>query len=459
MRVRWNARPAGRSCLLVCALGSALARAEDVSFVVSGSLAGSVSKAARTVVLYAEKSSQPGGSVAVDTTRPDGTFKLAPKGAGQVLRDRDLWVVCFPQGDVVCKPHQVTAASHRAPQSSLAVTDVELMSSSLAGSPPPERADALAALAETHEVLAWAGVEDLDAADGAVKTAVARADTALARDQRERFKAALATALAPLRLGSHKGLPLLPSLQRDDFAEELIAAAPGWRWLTRPERNDQLPAHYGQHDGRFEGYVIRRVGSTFADALVSLSEGPLSVDPETRSSLDLTWPASAGPRVCLDASPMVPGIGWKMRRAANTDSVSYTWDLSAARDNKMKKDTLGITARSCSDADRERGPYIPVRAATSAPTASKYRLVFLFTRPLTNIYLTVLQGEGDSQRMVALPPGTIKFDPSAREPTVTVDVPTANLDPGPVYLEMSGRGPGRFGPERLAFLHLERAGK
>jgi hypothetical protein len=249
---------------------------------------------------------------------------------------------------------------------------------------------------------------------------------------------------------------LLPSLKRDDFAGELIAAAPGWRWLTRPERNDQLPIPYGQRDSRFEGNIVHRVGSTFADSLVSLSEGPLSVDPQTQASLELTWPASAEPRMCIEASPIVPKNAWKMRKAAAAGSVSFTWDLSAARSTGMQKDTLGIVARSCTDADREQGTYIPIRAGTAAPKETPYRLVFLFPRQLTTIYLTVFQGEGTSRRTIALPRGAIKFDPDAQAPTVRIDVPTSNLDPGLVHLEMSGRGAGRFGPERLSFFHSQR---
>jgi hypothetical protein len=320
-------------------------------------------------------------------------------------------------------------------------------------------AEAVAALAETHEVLAWAGVEDLGAADVALKGAVARADAALTPEEREQFKAAFAAAAVPVRAGSHPGLPLIPSLQREDFAEELITAAPGWRWLTRPERNDQIPMPYGQRDGRFEGNTIHRVGSTFSNSLASLSEGPLSVDPQTQTSLALTWPASAGPRVCLEATPIVPKIGWRMREDAGKGSASFTWHLSEARNAGLTKNTMGIVARSCTDADRERGPYIPVRGEAAGPTGAPYRLVFLFPRQLTMIYLTVFQGDAASRRIITLPPGTIKFDPNAHAPTVTIDVPTLNLVPGLVHLEMSARGPGHFGPERLSFLHSQRAGR
>jgi hypothetical protein len=181
------------------------------------------------------------------------------------------------------------------------------------------------------------------------------------------------------------------------------------------------------------------------------------VDPQTQESLDLTWPVSAGSRVCLEASPIVPRIGWKMRAAPATGSASFTWDLSAARAAGVKRDTFGIIARSCTDADREQGPYTPVRVSTAAPTETAYRLVFLFPRQLTNISVTVSQGEDASRHIIALPRGAIKFDPSAREPTVTIDVPTSNLDPGLVRLEMRGRGPGGFGPERLSFIHSHRA--
>lgn len=471
MMLRWKPGPASRACLLACAIASSTARAQGVNFIVNGTLKpkfdcqtpaedakAAASKENHTCGLYWGKSQHSGSRLAFDKTKPDGKFKLIPAGASKTLREEDLWVVCMPQDDIPCNPHHLAAADYSLQQNNLTIADVELTCNSpMAGASPEKMAKALVALAETHEVLAWAGVEELEAADAALKNAVARADKPLSPDERERFKAELATAAAPLRVSSHQGLPLLPILKRGDFAGEFIAAAPGWRWLTRPEKNDRLPAPYGERDGRFEGNVVHRVGSTFGDSLVSLSEGSLSVDPETQASLELAWPASTGPRVCLEASPIVPRIGWKMREAATAGSVSFTWDLSVARTAGVKKDTIGIVARSCTDADREQGPYIPVRAGTAAAKGTAYRLVFLFPRPLTTITLTVSQGEGTSRRTIELPQGAINFDPHAQAPTVTIDVPTLNLDPGLVHLEMSGRGPGHFGPERLSFFHSQRA--
>ncbi len=452
MTAHWRIGPASRACLLACAFGGSTARADEVKLVVTGTLVCTASKADRTIGLYAEKSPDRDSEMASYTTKPDGKFRLSPTGTTQRLRMRNLWVVCRPQGDAACTPHQLAATGDGPQQNNLTFADVELTCTP-DGTSPAKTAEGVAALAETHEVLTWAGVEDVAAADAALKGAVARADGRLNPDERERFKTALAAAAAPLRDGSHRGLQLLPSLQHDDFAEELIAAAPGWRWLRRPERNDRLPTPYRERDDRFEGSIVHRVGSTFSDALVSLSEGPISVDPETQASLELTWPRSAGPRECLEASPIVPGVGWKMREAAAVGSASFTWDLSTARSEGVKKGTLGVVARRCSDAEREQGPYIPVRAGATAANGAVYRLVFLFPRQLTSISLTVFQGEAAARHTIKLPRGTIKFDPHAQTPTVVIDVPTSNLEPGLVDLEMSGRGPGGFGPEQLSFVH------
>jgi hypothetical protein len=73
--------------------------------------------------------------------------------------------------------------------------------------------------------------------------------------------------------------------------------------------------------------------------------------------------------------------------------------------------------------------------------------------------VTVFQGDGASRRTIPLPEAAVQFDPDAAEPTVTIDVPMANLDPGLVQLEMSGRGAAPFGPERLSFLHSPPTGK
>jgi hypothetical protein len=473
MMMRWKTGPATGACLLACAICSSRARAEDVIFIVNGTLKftsdcqarvedtkETSSKGNRTCGLYWGKSQHSGSRIAFDKSRPDGKFKLIPNGASRTLRDMDLRVVCEVQDDVPCWSHPLGAADYSLPRNNVTIADVELTCTSpVVGASPAKMAEALAAFAETHELLVWAGEEKLEAADAALRDVVARADKALTPDERARYKAGLAAAMAPLRVGSSRGWPLLPSLRRDEFADELIAAAPGWRWLTKPERNDQLPAAYGNRDDRFEGHVVHRVGSTFSDSLVSFSAGPLSVDPETQSSLELTWPASAGARVCLEASPIVPRIGWKMRTAAAASSVSFIWDLSAARSAGVKNNTMGVVARSCIDADRTEATYIPVRATSTQDQETAYRLVFLFPRQLTAISLTVFQGEGASQHTIALPDGAIKFDPNAQAPTVTIDLPAGNLSPGLVHLEMSGRGPGRFGPERLSFVHSQRAGR
>jgi hypothetical protein len=162
---------------------------------------------------------------------------------------------------------------------------------------------------------------------------------------------------------------------------------------------------------------------------------------------------SAGQRVCIEAKPIVQDTNWKMRKAGVSGSATFTWDLSSARTAHVKKDTLGIIARTCADADRDQDIYLPVRAGRPAAKGTPYRLVFLFPRRLTTINLEVFQGDGASRRVIALPDGAVSFDTDAKAPTVTVDVPSMNLDPGLVHLKMSAQGPGRFDAEQLAFLH------
>ena len=447
-------RTTGRAFMLACILASSLTRAEALSFVVQGTLTGTASTANRTCVLYAAKSPNHGSRMAEAKTSRDGTFTLTTDRASQGTGD--LWVVCPSPPpvdiDIVCTPRPVAASS---PAQGPFTVEVRLACHPRKGASPKRTAEALAALAETHEVLAWAGVEALGTADAVLEDAVAKADTTLTPADRAQLKTALAAAGAPLRSAGHRGLPLLPSLARDDFADEMIAAAPGWRWLTDVERDDHAVAPYGERDDRFEGEVIHRVGSTPGDALVSLSEGPLALDPETQATATLTWTAAIGARTCLEAVPTIPELGWKMRKAMAPGGSSFTWDLAIARRAGVKKGTIGVVARSCTDADRDEGPYLPIRTGTAA---SAYRLVFLFPRQLESFSLAVYQGDGASHRPIALPDGAIQFDPHAVPAKVIVDVPMAKLVPGLVHLEMSGRGAGKFGPAQLSFVHAQQGG-
>jgi hypothetical protein len=168
--------PASCACLLVCVLGISTSTADDFKFVVNGILIGAANEGNRTCGLYAEKSLHSGSRMAFDRTNSDGKFKLIPDGASGRLREQDLWVICLPQRDIACKPQQLAAANYSLQHNNLIIADVELTCTSSVGAPPEKMAEALAALAETHEVLAWAGVEELDAADAALKNAVARAD-------------------------------------------------------------------------------------------------------------------------------------------------------------------------------------------------------------------------------------------------------------------------------------------
>lgn len=454
MNLQWKAVSASPVVLLACILLSPAARADSVKLVVNGTFACTASRENRTVGMYMEKSAHDESEMAVDTTKPDGKFRLVPRVTPKRLDTLNLWVICKPRPreDAGCEPYEMDPAKYSPPQNNIISTDLALTCIPVGG-PPAKRAEGVAALAKTHEVLVWAGVEELGAADAALKDAVARADERLAPEERKQLEVALTSTVAPLRDGSHLGLPLLPSLQRDDFAGELIAAAPGRRWLTQPDRNNQRPIPYAERNDRFEGSVKQPVGALSSDFLVSLSEGPLSVDPETQVSLKLRWHASPGPRMCLEAKPTALGIGWEMRAATAEGSASYTWDLTTARSGGMKKDALGIVARSCADADRNQGPYIPILAGSETLRAVAYRLVLLSPRSVSAVTAIVHQGDGPSRRTTTLPQGTIKFDRGASAPLVTIDVPISSLQPGVVDLEVRGRGSVNFGLAHILFLH------
>lgn len=456
-----------RACILAFVLASPTASAQSAIIIVNGTLRSKPDcqtpvqsakdayvRSEMTCGLFWGKMQSNGTRIASAKTTPKGRFKLVPEGVSKTQYQDDLLVACPPQDEISCGRHQLVPSDYSLLRGSLSIADVELTCTlPMAGGTPAATAEALTALADWHQLLVWAGEEQLDAADAALKSAVARADKPLKAEERERLKAAFAAAAAPLRDGSRQRFSLLPSLRDSNFASELISAAPARRWLLRPGPNDQRPTPYGERQGQFEGSVTRDVGFAFSDTLVSLTKGPLVVDPKQGAKLTLRWSASAGPRVCIEASPNMPTLDWKMRAAAASGSVSFTWDLTSAWRAGMATGTLGVIARSCVDADHERGPYVPLGTASAPPAHAAYRLVFLLPRQVTEVLPVVFQDLGSSRRVIPLPSDAIKFDPDSTEPLITIDVPAANLKPGIVNIEMRTRGPGQAGPEVLSFLH------
>jgi len=316
---------------------------------------------------------------------------------------------------------------------------------------PRGAAEAVAALARTSQVKAWAGAESIQSADDAVLDAVARVEEGLKPEERGQFTKAFYAAAAPVRAPSKDGLPALPALAPDRFADELVAAAPGWRFERDPEPRPGSDHGYAQVGGRHEGSVVAHVGAAFK--VVSVTTGDFSVNPTTQRSIALTWPTPQE-HVCLEANPLDPDVRWRMRKALKPGVRSFEWDLSLARDAGLADGGIGVLARPCRTDGPSAAVFLPVRWAGQTTTAAAYRVAFTSPAPLWTVEAKLFHVASGKAREVPLPAGSVAFDDQASSPLVTVAVPAGGLEPGVLRLELRGRGPsGAFGPESASFLH------
>jgi len=414
-----------------------------------------------TVGLYAAPNRHPKqptrGQMDKYTTKKDGMFQLHASEVG--IDDSLLFVLYEEPSDWTAhaRPVRIDKPDSRNFANATIQAPICLEASSPSrGVRPADAGSAAAAIVGTHQVKAWAGVEQPERADAAAMDAVAKIEEKVQPEDRARFTKALAEATEELRAHRPEGLPLLASLVPVDFAERLVAAAPAHRWMADPKpRSADVTGEsdgrgYSDRDGRFEGAPRTLVATSVK--LLSFTEGALPIDPKNQN-VELTWPKAPARYACVEASPTKPNVSWSMRKVVGPDKSSFTWDLSVAHAAGVPADSLGIVVRDCGAGPPEHGVVLPARFARARGVAPAYELAFQSPAELWSIDVKVSQ-QSLQDSATALPAPSVAFDRKAARPVVKVTIPREGLQPGLVVVDVSGRGgDGPLQPDPISFLH------
>lgn len=201
------------------------------------------------------------------------------------------------------------------------------------------------------------------------------------------------------------------------------------------------PASYQMRGDRCEGIYAQQVSTVSVD-LRSFVKGFGAFDPETQTSLELTWKAPAGivQNARLRAFSLKSRIYFRMDTAQPAARGSYRWPTEILAGEGLGRDDLGILAwiEMPGPAGKAREVYLPLRAG-GPQTLDGYEVTLVPSKKLKQILLTVIQidGEGNKVRETAVANqdvgGELAYYAS-NEPTV---IPTGKLGaPGFYRLEI-----------------------
>ena len=151
------------------------------------------------------------------------------------------------------------------------------------------------------------------------------------------------------------------------------------------------PTSYQVRGDRCEGIYAQQVSTVSVD-LRSFVKGFGEFDPETQSSLELTWKAPAGivQDARLRAFSLKSRTYYRMDTAQPAANGSYRWPTEILAGEKLGRDDLGILAwvEMPGPADKVREVYLPLRAGTSQ-TLDGYEVTLVPSKKLKKVLLTV----------------------------------------------------------------------
>lgn len=181
---------------------------------------------------------------------------------------------------------------------------------------------------------------------------------------------------------------------------------------------------YQVRGDRCEGIYAQQVSTVSVD-LRSFVKGFGKFNPETQSSLELTWKPPAGivQDARLRAFSLKSRIYYRMDTAQPAVKGSYLWPTQILSGEKLGSDDLGILAwiEVPGPSGKARQVYLPLRAGTSQ-TLDGYEVTLVPSKKLKKMFLTVIQTDekGNSHKKLLADKdvgGEFAFYPS-NEPTV-----------------------------------------
>ncbi|MBO0723419.1 MAG: hypothetical protein J2P41_21525 [Blastocatellia bacterium] len=156
---------------------------------------------------------------------------------------------------------------------------------------------------------------------------------------------------------------------------------------------------YGYHlrEDRCEGIYIKPVGANPL-LVASLTESFEDFNPDAPQKLQLEWPALGDNNVRLRAQSFRQKLYYRMDCLRPADNNTYTWSPDLLATFKIKKNELGIVARTEFKVGATvRDVYLPLRIRQQSTDSSRggSQLVILPGIELTEVYLNLAPVKAD----------------------------------------------------------------